>query len=364
MLERLLFRLYSHLLKLYPDRFIDEFGGEMTGVFSQALTGLNNSGPPPITRRIKMTRLFFREIWDFPRTYLDVRRYRVSLDTGGKIPSGGASDSEMDVSETLVGRPAAWTAALFGALPFLLFGLAYLIEGITEIGGHYGPAFNLLDGSFLDRRIYHPAIILTPPIGVYFISVLGLLFGTTKGFPRWSYAYLGMSIYFGWYYGNGKFYNMVYGLWAWLPLFAAIILGLLLKRSLKPMTRLLQGTWNDWTRLTFALYAFFLPMQTVFFFDGDWGIFQLYSLVFDTILLATVAVVFLRSRTTWGRVLYLETAILILVVKGIWMTWIGEVEGVQDWPVVLSIIIVYIGLLLLPGVIGLLRGRMNALKSQ
>ncbi len=310
-----------------------------------------------------MTRLFLREVWDFPRTYLDARRYQVSSGTG-ETPAGRASYRQGDVAETWVGRPASWTAALLGALPFLLFGLAYLLEGFAELGGLYGPAFNLLDGSFLVSRLYSPAIILTAPVGVYFICVLGLLFGIVKGFPRWSYAYLGLSVYFGWYYSNGRFYGVVYGLWAWLPLLAAMILGLLLKRSLKPLTGLLQGIWNDWTRLAFALYAFFLPMQTIFFFDGDWGVLQLYGLVFDTLLLATIAVVFLRSRTTWGRILSLEAAILILVVKGIWMTWIGEVKGVLDLPVVISIILLYIGLLLLPGVIGLLRGRVNALTSQ
>ena len=40
MLGRLLTRLYSHLLKLYPDRFLDEFGREMGDVFAQALPGI------------------------------------------------------------------------------------------------------------------------------------------------------------------------------------------------------------------------------------------------------------------------------------------------------------------------------------
>jgi hypothetical protein len=129
------------------------------------------------------------------------------------------------------------------------------------------------------------------------------------------------------------------------------------------LARMLQGAWNDWTRLSFALYAFFLPMLTVIFFDGDWGVLQLYGLVFDTVLLATVVVAFLRSRTSWGRVLSLETAVLILLVKGILMGWFGGLEGVLDWPVLLFIII-YFGLLLLPGVIGLLRGGVNALTSR
>jgi hypothetical protein len=358
MLGGALTRLYAHLLKLYPDRFMDEFGREMADVFTQTLTGLEDSDSPPITRRLKMARLFLREVLDFPRTYLDARRYQVSLGSG-ETPAGSASYRQGEVTETWVGRRTSWTAAFVGALPFLLFGLAYLIEGITELGGHYGPGFNLLDGTLLAGPPHRPAIILTLPIAVYIVCVLVLLFGILKGFPRWSYAYLGMSIYFGWYYSNGRYYGVVYGLWAWVPLFAAIILGLLLNRSLKPLPRLFQGAWNDWTRLTFTLYAFALPVDTIVFFDGDWGVLQLYGLVFDSVLLAAGAVVFLRSRTIWGRVLSLLAAFLILFLVGFREGWMGG----HFWPMV-SATLLYMGFLLLPGVIGLLRGGVNALTSR
>jgi hypothetical protein len=355
---RLLTRLYSHLLKLYPDRFLDEFGGEMGDVFAQALSDLDDSGTPPATRRMKMVRLSFREVWYFPLAYLDARRYQLSLGDED-APLGITSFGEEDTMETWVGRRASWGAALVGALPFLFFGLAYLLDGFTELGGHYRPAFNLLDGS-LNR----PAITITAPMGVYFVSALGLLFGVLKGFPRWSYAYLGMSIYFGWDYSIGRYYGVNYDSWAWLPLFAAIILGLLLTRSLQPLARLLQGAWNDWTRLSFALYAF-VPILTVIFFDDDWGVFQLYGLLFDTVLLAAGAVAFLRSRTSWSRVLSLEAAFLILVVKGILGGWgPSRDEPLRMLYWAFSLIIIYLGLLLLPAVIGLLRWGVDALSAR
>jgi len=358
MLRRLLTRLYTHLLKLYPGRFLDEFGGEMADVFSQTLTGLDDSDPPPITRRLKMARLFLREVWYFPLAYLDARRYQVSLGTG-ETPAGKASYREGELTGTWVGRRVPWGEALIGALPFLLYGLAYLLEGVAELGGRDHLTFNLLDGS-LNR----PTITLTVEMGVYFACALGLFFGVLKGFPRWSYAYLGMCLYFGWIYNNQLYYGVFYKWWVWLPSFIAIILGLLLTRSLQPLVRLLQGAWNDWTRLSFALCAFLLPMSTVFFFDDDWGVLQLYGLVFDTVLLAAVAVAFLRSRTSWGRVLSLEAAILILVVKGILEGWFGGLGSALDWPVILFIIISYFGFLLLPAVIGLLRRGVEALSSR
>lgn len=355
MLGHLLTRLYSHLLKLYPDRFLDEFGGEMSDVFAQALPGLVDSGTPPATRRVKMARIFFREVWYFPFAYLDARRYQISLGAG-ETPAGGASYGEGEVTETWVGRRASWGAALVGALPFLLFGLAYLLKGVAELSGHYQPTFNLLGGS-LNR----PAIILTAPMGVYFVCVLGLLFGVSKGFPRWSYTYLGMSLYFGWYYSNGRFYGVNYDSWAWLPLFAAIILGLLLTRSLQPLARLLQGAWNDWTRLSLALYGF-MPILTIVFFDDDWGVFQLYGLFFDTVVLAAGAVASLRSRTIWGRVLSLGAVVLILVVKGILGGWgPSSDEPLRTLYFVFSLTIFYFGFLLLPAVIGLLKRGVDAL---
>lgn len=253
-----------------------------------------------------------------------------------------------EVNETWVERRASWGEALIGALPFLLYGLAYFLEGVAEYGGHDFPAFTLLDGIY-----NHRAIILTAPKGVFFVSVLGLLFGVLKGFPRWSYAYLGMSLYFGWSYSI-FLYGEDFNLWPILPSIVAIILGLLLTRSLQPLAQLLQGAWNDWTRLSFAFYAFAL-LLTVSFFDDDWGVFQLYGLLFDTVLVAAGAVAFLRSRTIWGRVLSLLTTVLILIVKGFMGGWF--------WQAFLFIIIMYFGLLLLPAVIGLLRGGVNALSE-
>lgn len=352
MLGRLLSRLYAHLLKLYPARFRDEFGVEMGAVFALALSAQDDSSTPPAVRRLKMVRLFFREVWYFPRAYRDARRYQMSIDAG-ETPAGQASTGEGQVTETWVGRGASWGEALLGALPFLLFGLVHLLEGLAELGGYSYPVFKL--GGSLSR----PAIALTLLMGVYFASMGGLIFGGLKGFPRWSYAYLGMSLYFGWSESIFR-YGEDFNLWPLLPPFAAIILSLLLARSLQPLARLLQGAWNDWTRLSFALYAFAAPMATVVFFDMDWGVSQLYGLVFDTLLLAGGAVAFLHLRTIWSRVLSLEAVVLILVVKGLRYPSFVEDLLALHWQAFLFILI-YFGYLLMPAVIGLLKWGVEAL---
>jgi len=300
-----------------------------------------------------MARLFFREVWNFPPAYRDARCYQASLGAED-APLGITSMGEKDTTETWAGRGASWGAALVGALPFLLFGLAHLLDGIAELSGHARLAINPLD-----RSLDLPAIVLTLPMGVYLVSVLGLLIGVLKGFPRWSYAYLGMSLYLGLSYFNGSFYGVDYSSWAWIPALAAILLGFLLTRSLYPLARMLQGAWNDWTRVSFALYAFAAPVLTIIFFDEDWGVLQLYGLFFDTVLLAAGAVAFLRSSTILGRVLSLQAAVLILVVKGLLGGWL---DG-HFWPAFLFFIL-YFGFLQLPAVIGLLRRGVDALSSR
>ena len=155
-----------------------------------------------------MVHLFFREVRYFPLAYLDARRYYASL---GSEDASLEIIGEQDTTDAWVGKRGSWGEALIGALPFLLYGLAHLLEGVAELGGYDYPVFTLLDGS-LNR----PAIILTAPMGVYFVCVLGLSLGVAKGFPRWSYAYLGMSLLFGLFYYNGSFYGVDYSTWAWI----------------------------------------------------------------------------------------------------------------------------------------------------
>jgi len=170
MLGRLLTRLYSHLLKLYPDRFLDEFGEEMGDVFALALSGLDDSRTPPATRRVKMARLFFREVCYFPPAYLDARRYQVSLGAG-ETHAGRASYGEGEVTEAWVGRRAPWGEALIGALPFLLFGLAYLTPGLSKleaaVSDGWATTHNLVSIlwlKWLELYLYEPAFQLPPRI--------------------------------------------------------------------------------------------------------------------------------------------------------------------------------------------------------
>lgn len=252
-----------------------------------------------------------------------------------------------------IGQRASWGETLMGALPFLLFGLAYFINAIYE------------QVVLPNLTVYH---VSYTPMAVYFITAIGLVIGWLKGFPRWSYSYLGMALYFGWYYSNGRFYGVDYGWRAWIPVIVAGLVALLLTRSLRPLTWLVQGIWNDWTRLSFALYAFLLPMFTIIFFDMKWGIFELSGLFFDTILLAAGAIAFLRSRAIWQRVVSLQAAMFLLFIKGVlFANWYSSPDAGDrslNLPIVIMMLLFWGGLMFLPGLVGLLRRSVSSLSTR
>lgn len=71
------------------------------------------------------------------------------------------------------------SAILAGMLPFVLFGLMYVLKGVNY---HASLAW-LGRGSFEDRYVFA-------------LMLIGLGIGWAKRFPRWTYAYLGVMLMF------------------------------------------------------------------------------------------------------------------------------------------------------------------------
>lgn len=349
MMGRLLTRCYARLLRLYPRTFAAEFGEEMAAVFSQTLQGVEAAGLAPAQRRMAMARLFLKETWDLPAALVSARRREPKLGSSGALanPGGGAS-----APGGWVGQGDPWARALLGAVPFLLFGLAHLIQGWVELGTPGGE----------ELARYAPA-------AVYFVAALGLGIGWLRGFPRWSIAYLGMALYFGWYFGNGRYYGVVYGWRAWIPLLVVALAALLLTRSLRPLGELLRGAWHDWTRLSFLLYALVLPLVTIVFFDSDWGAGALAGLVFDTLLLAAGAVVYLRLSRALHRALALQIPMFSLCLRyQLLGGWYPAEQLAAGRPVNLVALLLFLlswgGLMFLPGLVGLLRRGLSSPPSR
>jgi hypothetical protein len=350
MARPLMTRLYGCLLKLYPRPFLAEFGDEMRAVFAQALNGVGVAGFPPVKRRIEMIRLFLKEVWDLPVALLPALRFHAGSGRRDAF-ANAAGDREQDKPDAWVGTRASWGEALLGALPFLLFGLAHFLIAIHELGK--------LTNLTVNPWLYYGS-------GLLLLIAIGLAIGGIKGYPRWSYAYLGMTVYLSSYYSNGSFSGVVYGWRFWVPLIVTILLPLLLTRSLRPLARLIQGAWNDWTRLSFGLYAYLLPIYTILFFEVKWGTDELSGLAIDTLLLAAGTVAFLRSRTIWGRVVSLQAVMFILACKGfLFAEWLRGPQGFSlDMLDVLIVLLFFGGFMFLPGLVGLLQRGVSALSTR
>lgn len=354
MLDHTLARLYTWMLKLYPQPFAAAFRDEMQTVFTQALHGVGVAGFSPVRRRIMMLRLFAGEVIDLPVSLRLARYYKVES-SGEMANPNNNLNLVQDQTDGWTGQPASWGDVLLGALPFILFGLVYILKGMTELG-YFGYTTNWV-------------IVFSRYAGapMYLFTLIGLVFGWLRGFPRWSYAYIGMALYFGWYYSHGRFYGTVFDWRAWIPLIAAVLIATLIARSLRPISRLVMGIWNDWTRISFAIYAFILPLLTITFFDIDWGIRELYGLGFDTLLLTAGAAAFLRSPGIWSRVLSLQVAMFILVLKGTiladYYSSFGEDIQALFLPAFLYLAL-WCGLMFLPGLIGLLHRGVNSIQTR
>ncbi|MBE3039585.1 MAG: hypothetical protein IMZ62_12330 [Chloroflexi bacterium] len=339
-LERVLTGLYVYLLRLFPHLFRSEFESEMQRVFAQTVRSVGTAPGSLWKRKIGMIRLFLREVVDFPAAVWNALRFRPAQEAAGSdlLDGVGCADPETpgrQGDQHWIGEPSTWGEALLGAVPFILYGLAYFVVAFNERPGFHNPALEVY------ARYASQA--------VYIVSVVGLAAGCVKGFPSWSYAYLGMVLYAALNIFNTNLSMILLGRRAWILAAAAVLIALLVAHSLRPVGQLFLGIWQDWSRVALAFYAALVPIYTVIFLDGDWGTFELAGLGFDTLLLAAGAIVFLRSRTLWQRVAALQAAMFFLSCKGMllagWNTWLTLFLFVSFWG----------GLMLIPLLFGLLR---------
>jgi hypothetical protein len=348
-LERVLTGLYVYLLRLFPRPFRSEFAAEMQQVFTQTVRSFRTAPGSLWKRKIGMIHLFLREVIDLPAAVWNALRFRSAQAAGGSdLPDGvGSAYPETPGRQgdrRWTGEPSTWGEALLGAVPFILYGLAYFVVAFNERPGFHNPALEVY------TRYASQA--------VYIVSVVGLAAGCVKGFPRWSYAYLGMVLYAALNIFNMNFSVIFLGRRVWILAAAAVLVALLVARSLRPVKQLFLGIWQDWSRVALACYAALVPIFTVIFLDGNWGTFELAGLVFDTLLLAAGAIVFLRSRTLWQRVAALQAAMFFLACKGMllssWNIWVTLFDCVSFWG----------GLMLIPLLFALLRRGVGFLLSR
>jgi hypothetical protein len=274
-------RLHAALLHLYPRQFRADFGEEMEAVFEEAAARSPGRGS-------KLS-LFLRELRDLPSSVVEA--YATDRLLGGDILMNGEPIS-----------PSTRWQAFLALLPFLAFGASSMIGKVDHTYHLRG----------LDAEMV-----------VYSLALAGLLIGWVRGFPLWSYSYLGWSFVLAWANTNMKVYGVEWGYRIWIPFGITVLIGLIWTHSFQPIKKFLSDIWNDWTRLSLAMYA--LGAWMLMIYDENHHP-QLLAFILASTLVAAAAVwLFLRSSTIRGRILSILAGFIIALIIG------GISEATWDW---------------------------------
>jgi hypothetical protein len=185
------------------------------------------------------------------------------------------------------------SAALAGTVLFILWGLGLVS---LEIPNEWG------------LPLWIPGIFL---ISALFILPVGMCIGWIKGFPRWSYPYVGHVLVFSLYMVNAATPGFLFGreLWgwrAWIPLLIIAGIALIVTRSLHPIAKFFTNMWHDWTLLTFGMFGF-MPLLVAIGFDEMDRLYSLCFMVLIGLLMSGAAFFYMRANAQRQKI----TALLI-----------------------------------------------------
>jgi hypothetical protein len=235
---------------------------------------------------IGLARLCARELRDLPAVVLNERLEWVQ---------GGLMNTKEAKEERL--RPSSYTEALLGVLPFVAFGLISILY---------------------EAKL--PGIYIHVYLWFYVLVLVGFGVGWVKGFPLWSYGYLGWSLVFAYFWAQSNtpmvrvFGTVItqgehWGWRIWLPLGLTALIALFWTRSLEPLKQFFAEAWRDWTRLSFGMYAL-VGFMLVAIYDDSHHPYLLVFMAASTLVSSAGAWVFLRSTTVLGRVLTLAGSMI------------------------------------------------------
>jgi len=337
-IARFIIAVYSRSLVLYPRRFRNEFADEMQVVFRDSLTDAIHEGV------LSFLFICLKEFGGLPIHVLrelwhEIERKEMIMVRNEKTNSQ---------SKTM-----RWDA-LIGTLPFVLFGIAKMLSETTRY--HFN-AYSYL--------------------AFYVAVLLGLLIGMIKGFPRWTYSYVGWSLVFAWWWTNMgtpglKLFGTRIHHWGWqiwYPLVITIAIAILSTRSFRSIRQMVSGIWQDWTLLSLAIYAFVAFASLIY--DENHHPYLLAFIAATTIAVCLAVWGFLKSDSGWKRVTSLLAGFVTALVLNnfSYMTqnyagyynlppsppqpWYTAFDGIIVWT------IIYSGIMFWPALIGLIRHIIN-----
>lgn len=229
----------------------------MDEVFSQALASRVNAW--------EQAAYFLHELLDLPAALL-----RQHMAAWSRVQGGPLMDNHGST------QPSSRQAALLGAFPFLMYGLICMLTQWTL--------------PFSEFFLW---------LAFYLVTLIWLVIGWVKGFPRWSYAYLGWSLTLALTWGGAPLVLLI----------PAVGVALVLTRSAQPLRQLWRAILEDWTRLSFALFS--LPVWFILIYGGNKPAHAMLLMFGSTLALSLGAYLHLRSPVTAKRIIALLASLTV-----------------------------------------------------
>ncbi len=282
--------LYRGLLRLYPQVFQQRFAAELGQVFDTLCRQEYARSGGGSALRLGLLSLADGLACAARQWGAKLFNRRLAMEITGSDLPGSLS-------------PLPTRQAALAVLPFLLYGLAAMLQ-----------------------QAWHPAVSAFPPVWELYLKIpylwfasaclIGLFIGLLSGFPRWAQAYLGWTLYFCGWWSNMSTYTHRWDAKVWLGPLGVLLLAVLVRRSLRPLRKMLSSLWQDWTLPSFALFIFYCGVSILF----DENHHPLLLLFMAAVMLAGAAGAwaYYRLRFAFPRVFTLGAALVAMALLQIW----------------------------------------------
>lgn len=166
--RRVVHRVYSALIRLYPADFYTEFHHEMQATFQEALTAAGTAS------KRSLARMCMRELRDLPVGLLrEQRRARRAERLEITTVSAGAGNHRVPGNPPASGR---WQEALWAGLPHLLLALFIGLTSLTPVGDQFSS----------DLQPLAPVITAVAALSVLTVLLVVQFRAWREGWPLWS----------------------------------------------------------------------------------------------------------------------------------------------------------------------------------